>query len=92
MTLEEKVKYYEEALRQLESLYMEKRSDVSDIAGMALNHQPLDALHEIVEHRYVCYSHNGVEYQYDTLTTLVEYKDPQSGEWLQVKDIQYKND
>ena len=83
--------YYRDALEKICRLYSEKRSDVSDIATDVLNNEPLDGLEEKVEHRYVKYTHNGVNYVYDTLTTLVEYQKP-DGSWKIVSDIQYSDE
>lgn len=85
------VAYYREALTKLRNMYVEKRSDVSDIVDMILDKEPLDDIEELVEHRYVHFNHNGTEYEYDTLTTLVEYQD-KDGKWKVVSDIQYLND
>lgn len=78
-----------EDIQNVARLYSEKRSDVSEILNCILEGKEPSV--DIVEHRYVKWTHNGINFIYDTLTTLVEYQG-EDDEWHTVEDIRYEDD
>lgn len=83
--------YYRKALKEIAVLYAEKRTDVEEICTHVLEGKPIEELKKYPEHRYVKWMHNGVEYEYDTLTTLVSYYGD-DGMLKEIKNINYEDD
>lgn len=69
--------------------YTEKRSDVNEILYQILDGKEPDKSY--VEGRYVKWSFNGIDFMYDTLTTLVEFAEG-SDHWQEVSGIEYEDD
>lgn len=81
------------ALEELREVYSNLRSGVSDTVDAILDGTYSPGLAEKnAEHRYVEFVISGVKYQYDTLTTLVEYYDPFRVKWKTVPGITYSGD
>jgi len=81
--IEDKVEYLEQALNQMQEQYQEKRSDVDEYLRWILEGKDLKELSDLPEHRFVKWTHKGVQFSYDTYTTLVDYENP-TGEWVTI--------
>ena len=89
--IKEKIGYLEGALDQMAEQYSEKRSDVEEYIVGILSGTPLELLEKVPEHRYIKWVFNDTSFMYDTLTTLVDYKN-ESGDWETVFPIKYEDD
>ncbi len=69
------VKYLINAITQMARDYSDKRSDVEDYCFGILKGEPIEQLQKLPEHRYAKWMHNGIDFEYDTLTTLVEWSE-----------------
>lgn len=76
-----------EFIAKLAKDYVELRSDVSDICTDYL--EGLDVSSYRPEHRHVECKVNGTLVMYDTLRTIIEYQDPETGEWEDAEDHNY---
>jgi len=84
--------YYRRALEIMQGLFVEKRSDVAEDIEYILEHEgDLEKIRKELhaESRYIKFTHNGTQFEYDTLTTLVEVYDPEKDRWDTVDDITY---
>ena len=75
------------SLAKMRDIYEEKRSDVADMCQAILDGK--DPKAEYAEHRYVEWTYNGVDFMYDTLTTLVKVRDDEIGHWMIFDNIDY---
>jgi len=84
----EKIKKMISAIEKMANIYTEKRSDVSDMIDKILEGEEINEAD--AEHRFIKWEHNGVKYEYDTLTTLVSYKD-ENGTLREINNIDYQD-
>ena len=81
------------ALDEVYYTYSSRRSDVADtIADIVNGDYEFGEAEKNAEHRYIHFHINGVEYLYDTLTTLVEFNDPETGTWQTLDNVTYSGD
>jgi hypothetical protein len=93
MTNSQLIEYYQNCMEEVTSAYLERRTDVEETIRRILDeeYEPGDA-EKYAEHRYVSFEINGVEYMYDTLTTLIEFDDPETGQWKTLTGVTYSGD
>jgi len=68
---ERRVKYLEACLKRMQDIYVEKRSDVSDMIESILNCSKVTDVLYLAEKRFVKFKYQGADFVYDSLTTQV---------------------
>lgn len=79
--------YYQTAIRRMQELFSEHRTDVEEICQHILDRKPINKMQE-PEHRFVKFSFNGTNFLYDTYTTLVKAETEEG--WIQL-DCEYEH-